>query len=167
MLLATGMLASESARADGPVVTFDMPGLPSTVTPGTTHVPNLRYAVTGTNLENATISVDLPPGVLPTGAGHDATWTGGCRPDGTEPWSGGYLDWSCTWTAAQLQVPQGGVSGQIPLTVRFARYAFGNGENIAIQPTFNANWNDDGTSRAIAPLTASASAVIQGTVQLD
>lgn len=161
------LFGADSAFANAPTVTFDMPGLPAVVAPGETHVLNLRYAVSGNNLENATVSIDLPHGVLPTGAGHDASWVGGCTPDGETPWVTGYLDWRCSWTAASLQVPQGGVSGQIPLTVKFARYAFGNNETTAFAPVFNANWNDGGTMRAITPIAVNASATIQGNVDLQ
>ncbi len=161
-----------AAAQAAPVVLFDMADVPTAVTPGATiHTVRLRYSVAGNNLRDARIAIDLPAGVIPVGAGHDVSFAGGCEfDDPNDLWPNGHhrtQDWRCSWTAASLAVPQGGLSGQIALSVIYRRWGHGNGAAVTLQPSFTATWDDGGTATTVGPLTASAATTISGQAQLS
>ncbi len=160
-----------AAAHAAPVVLFDMADVPTVVTPGpTVYTVRLRYSVAGNNLRDARIAIDLPAGVIPVGAGHDPSFTGGCElDDPSDVLPSGHhrsQDWRCAWAVPALAVPQGGLSGQIALSVVYRRWGHADGAVLTLAPSFTATWDNGGVATSVGPLTASAATTIDGQHQV-
>ena len=144
-----------AARAQTPDVTFELVA-PTTVVPGGRHVLELRYAVTGTDLANVNIAFDLPPEVVVFGQGAAGDFQPYCN------YSASQWDWACTFTAALLQVPSGGLSGSIPITVEFPKHRIPEGHVFAFTATMDGQYDNGSGLVSIAQKVASKTTTVSG-----
>jgi len=128
---------------------------PDTMAAGTQVDVALNYAFAGADVTNATLVADLPPGFILTGLGGFQDFTANCQPE-TNASVGQYEDWKCTFTAASIPVPSGGVSGVIPLRVTPLQAFFESGQT----GTFTASFTADGVAQVNANDTATVTATV-------
>jgi|GEM_PF-3016102 len=144
------------AAAQTPDVTFELVG-PTTIVPGERHVLELRYAVTGTDLANVSIAFDLPENVVVFGQGAAGDFQPYCNYTASNYW-----DWYCNFTADLLQVPSGGLSGSIPITVEFPLYRLPEGHVFALSATMNGEYDDGSGLVPISERVATKTVTVQG-----
>ncbi|MFT5433098.1 MAG: hypothetical protein ACI9OJ_003803, partial [Myxococcota bacterium] len=151
--VATTVLFVGTAAAQ-PTVSFDLSGTPS-VASADTDTLVLQYSVAGSDLENVVVTLDLAPGALPISAAFSGDFTGGC----TEPVVP-LTHWTCQFDAASLQVPGGGLSGQISVTVRYGKWSFANGQTVAHSASLNADYTDPAGNGSVGPFNNTHSATV-------
>lgn len=160
-LAALVCLASGVASAAPPDVTFELVAPAAALTPGDYVTFELRYSVVGANLSDVDITWDLPPGLIPLGAGAAGDFDVACT------WqTPTYDDWTCTWHTAAILVPGGGVSGALPVGVKFLRWAFADGTVVPTSATLAASWSDGATTGTTGPHLASTSVALEGQADL-
>ncbi len=145
-LVAFVCLGNGVASAAPPTVTLDVYSPAATLTPGAYTTFELRYNVVGANVSNVAITWDLPFGLIPVGAAAAGDFGVTCDPQDSERY-----DWTCTWTAGSIVVPGGGVSGSLPVGVKFLRWMFEDGTTVATEASLTADWNDGATTGTTGP----------------
>ena len=130
-----------SAAAQTATLELLAPDSPAgTVVPDTQYDLRVNYAFAGGNVVNPRLVVDLPPGVILVDVGVFSAFTGTCTyENATGQTYTNYLDWKCTFTAAAIEVASGGVSGQIPLRVRFMPHFFQNQQVVPLTATMSGD----------------------------
>ena len=140
-------LSAPGTALAAPTVTLELI-VPDSTVPGETHEATLKYAIVGGDLSDVVISLDLPENVFLTDEVLPAAMTRHCQ---LTP--GNAFDWSCTFTASSLEVPSGGLSGQIGLSLLFVPNLIAPGEELTIEASLAANWSNAGSAEPIAPVT--------------
>ncbi|MCA9513506.1 MAG: hypothetical protein KC635_01035, partial [Myxococcales bacterium] len=153
------MATSGAATADPtPDVTFTFDA-PAEMEPNTPYTLALKYAVTGTDLRNVQIDIDLPPNVVVFGHGAVTSFQSYCSFEGND-----YFDWTCSFHADLLPVPSGGLSGQIPITVRLPPGRIPDGTTFGLSATMNAQYGPESAPIDIPAMTANATTALADTV---
>ena len=160
-VFCTGSLLSFSALAAPPTVNFGLTAQP-TASQGAGDTVSLQYSVSGSDLQNVVITFDLAPGMLPLGAAAAGDFATSCTAQDAD-----LLDWTCSFTASNLQVPGGGLSGQIAVTVKYAPWQFDNNEVVTHSATLSADYLDGGNPGSIGPLAANANVTVSGPLTLQ
>jgi len=108
-------------------------------TAGTQYDVRINYAFAGGDVVNPKIVVDLPPGVIIVDLGSFPSFSGNCNYHNTTTGQDAFSDWICTFTSSVIQVPSGGVTGQIPIRVRVVPYFFVDDEQVTLSATLTAD----------------------------
>lgn len=157
---ATWLTLGTSSALAAPTVDFQIIG-PATAPHGSQVTMALQYSVTGDDLQDLVLVYDLPAGLVPTGASSTGDFVTDCQSQ--EPTYN--RDWTCTFTAASLAVPPGGVSGQIALTTKLVPFMFGNGEVIQSSATFEATYGPAAT--VVGPLASTHDITTSGSLSFN
>src|SRR5690606_3744340 len=118
----------------------------------------LKYAVTGTDLRNVQIDIDLPANVFVFGHGAVSNLQSYCTYQDSA-----IFDWTCSNHADLLPVPAGGLPGPIPITVRRRPRRIPGGTSFALSATMNAQYGPESAPRSITPMTATATTALADT----
>ncbi|MFO0750290.1 MAG: MopE-related protein [Myxococcota bacterium] len=130
--------AATPARAlpgDGVSISLD---LAHDLTPRTSETRNADYTldlqyVFTTDLDDVSVTLDLPPGLLLVDPGDTTPFTTSCQPQASAL-TAYPIDWTCTLTVATIRVGgSGGISGRARLRVAPARYVFADGTPIHVE----------------------------------
>ncbi|MBL8787093.1 MAG: hypothetical protein JNJ59_19470, partial [Deltaproteobacteria bacterium] len=145
------------ARAQTATLEVLQPGAAGVVVPDTQYDLRVNFAFAGGDVQNPQLVIDLPPGVIVVDVGVFSSFTGSCVAEDPQTGNMSYYDanqnWKCTFATNLIEVPSGGVSGQIPLRVRFMPFFYTNLQQVTLSATMSGANFQSVSASAVATVT--------------
>ena len=142
------------AASSKPGVTLELV-TPETAKPGQKQPLVLKYAVTGESLTDVLLTLELPEYVVVADEVVPQELTRFCQLAPGNP-----FDWTCTYSAAELVVPSGGLSGQVGVTLHYAPGALPPGAVLPVTASFDASYSEGGATTAIDTVSTTANVTV-------